>query len=219
MPLAAVGFDLDYTLCVPVRERATLLEEAAAAVDVPPIDRDEYLEAHGRNLTGETRAPIFADLLDEPAAGSAADLARVYRERVNASIRTVPGARDMLRQLRERYAVGLLTNGPAVAQRGKVEALGLTDAFDVILISGELPAGKPDSRAFQALVDELGVEPGELVYVGDDVDADIAGATAAGCRAVQVVRDEGPAPDPRAVAHVQLDAVADELPGTLASLD
>lgn len=219
VPLAAVGFDLDDTLCVPVRDRATLLDEAADAVDAPAIDRAEYLAAHRRNLTGETRVPIFAELLDEPTEPTPARLARSYRERVNDAVRPVDGVEELLRTLRGTYAVGLLTNGPSVAQREKLAAIGLTDAFDAVCISGELPAGKPDRRAFEALLDGLGVAAGALVYVGDDPEADIGGATAAGCRAVQVLRDGGPEPDPRAVSHVELEALADELPGVLAGLD
>lgn len=218
MSLAAVGFDLDYTLCVPARERAALLDEAAAAVDAPPIDRGEYLDAHRRNLTGETRAPIFEELLDGPEAPAPDALARAYRERVNAALQPVDGADGLLRSLRGRYRVGLLTNGPAVAQRGKLEALGWTDAFDVVCVSGELPAGKPDGRAFGALTDALGTTPEETAYVGDDVEADVAGAAAAGLPVVQVVREGGPEPDARADALVGLATLAEELPRALAGL-
>lgn len=219
MSLAAVGFDLDYTLCLPERARATLLDEAVADAGVPPIDRGDYLEAHRRNLTGRTRAPIFAELLDESTTAAPAQLAQSYRRRVNAALRPVVGARELLASLRESYAVGLLTNGPVVAQRGKLESIGLTDAFDVVCISGELPAGKPDPRAFDALVEGLGATPETVVYVGDEPAADIAGATAAGCRAVQVVRDGGPDADPRADAHVRVDSLAADLPAVLDGFD
>lgn len=223
MTVAAVGFDLDYTLCVPDRDRATLLAEAVEAADAPAAaewaSRSTYRDAHREHLTGETRAPVFEAML----AGTAADadparLARAYRDRVNDAIRPVTGARALLQRLRVRHPVGLLTNGPAVAQRSKLEVLGLTDAFDVVRISGELSAGKPDARAFRALLDGLDAAPADLVYVGDDAEADVAGATAAGCRAVQVVREGGPEPDPRADAHVRLDALAEELPAALDAL-
>lgn len=223
MSLTAVGFDLDYTLCVPERDRATLLEEAAADAGAPPAEwasREAYQAAHREHLTGETRVPVFEALLDGTAVDAdPARLARAYRRRVNAALRPVGGVEDLLAELRERYAVGLLTNGPAVAQRSKLSVLGLEDAFDVVRVAGELPAGKPDGRAFEALLDGLGVAPEGLVYVGDDVEADVAGATAAGCRAVQVVRDGGPGPDPRAHAHVPLDGLAAELPAVFAALD
>lgn len=222
MPLAAVGFDLDDTLCVPDRDRAHLLE--AAAVDVEGkrpawASREAYRAAHRAHLTGESRVPVFETMLDGTVTEvDAAELARAYRERVNASLRPVPGVDAMLRQLSERYRVGLLTNGPRRAQRSKLETLGWTDAFDAICVSGELPAGKPDPRAFEALLDALEVRPEALVFVGDDVEADVGGAVAVGCLAIQVVHEDGPEPDPRADAHVPLASLATTLPSVIDDL-
>lgn len=223
MSLAAVGFDLDYTLCLPARDRETLLAEAAAAADAPPAgdwpSRAAYRDAHRDHLTDETRAPVFERLLDGATVDADPErLARAYRDRVNDALEPVAGAADLLAGLRGRYRVGLLTNGPSRAQRSKLEALGWTDAFDAVCVSGELPAGKPDPRAFAALFEALGVEPAELVYVGDDVEADVAGATAAGATAVQVLHDGGAEPDPRAAGHVSYDTLAEALPDLLASL-
>ncbi|HSK17465.1 MAG TPA: TIGR01458 family HAD-type hydrolase [Gaiellaceae bacterium] len=46
--------------------------------------------------------------------------------------------------------------------------------------------GKPSRSYFEAALTELGAEPGEGVMVGDDVEADIEGAKAAGLRGVLV---------------------------------
>ncbi|MDZ7701460.1 MAG: HAD family hydrolase [Halobacteriales archaeon] len=224
MPPAAVGFDLDDTLCVPDRDRGTLLADAVTEADAPPLEewasREAYQAAHGSNLTSESRTPVFAAMLDGTAVSAdPAALATAYRETVNDALRPLAGVEGLLAGLRERYRVGLLTNGPRRAQRSKLETLGLTDAFDASFVTGELPAGKPDRRAFEALLDGLDVEPDELVYVGDDVDADVGGATAAGCRAIQVLHDGGPDPDPRAAAHVRFDELARVLPGVLEELD
>ena len=239
MTIQAVGFDLDYTLAVPESDRSRLLADAVDAVGAPPITREAYLEAHRRNLTGETRAPIFEDLLDgsegEQADGGArrggalakdddgpgpraAELAREYREAVNAALVPISGVEELLASLRERYRVGLLTNGPTVAQREKLVTLGWTEAFDATVVTGELTAGKPDRAAFEALLDGLESTPDETVYVGDEVEADVGGATGAGLATVQVVFEGGPDPDDRADAHVRRDDLARDLPGIIESL-
>jgi putative hydrolase of the HAD superfamily len=216
--LAAVSFDLDYTLAVPVRDRETLLREAAEAVGAPAITREAYLDAHADNLTEETRAPVFAALVGDDDL--AASLATAYRERVTASLELVPGVAGMLDALRERYRVALLTNGPAVAQRAKVAALGLDDRVDAVLVSGELPAGKPDSRAFAALYEAVDAPASRVAHVGDDPVADVGGASDAGLRTVQVLADDGhgDGPVPDADAYVSRPALSASLPDVLDGL-
>jgi putative hydrolase of the HAD superfamily len=205
--LAAVVFDLDYTLAVPERDRQTLLDETTAAAGVRDIDRQEYLDAHGSDLASETRAPIFDALLDE---GDPRDVARAYRRAVNDSLVPVAGAADLVADLRERYRVGVLTDGPVRAQRSKLEALGWTDLFDGVVVTGALPAGKPDPRTFEAVLDELGATPGETVHVGDHPVADVRGAAEAGLLAVQVL-DGRYDRAPEADAYVQREELVAKL--------
>lgn len=218
MPKAVV-FDLDDTLAVPDRDRGTILAEAARRADAPDLSREEYLEAHGRNLTGESREPIFADLLADREGGTDPEaVAAAYRERTAETIGPVPGVERMIDDLRGSYRVGLLTNGPVRAQREKLATLGWEGRFDVSLVTGELEAGKPDPRAFEAILAELDVPAEETVYVGDDVEDDIGGAIGAGIDAIHV-HDSGEEPDPRAVAGVDRERIADDLPALLAALE
>jgi putative hydrolase of the HAD superfamily len=87
--------------------------------------------------------------------------------------------------------VGLLTDGPAQAQYGKLETLGWRDAFDAVVVTGELPAGKPDPRAFAAILEALEVAPEQAVFVGDHPIADVQGAAQAGLYSIQVLREDG----------------------------
>jgi putative hydrolase of the HAD superfamily len=227
MGIRAVAFDLDYTLAVPVRDRETLLAEAVDAVDgAPPLTRKSYLRAHSNNLTADTREPVFAALLEqEDSADDIGDdatlstaLAEAYRERVTDALVPVEGVEPMLAELREEYQLGLLTNGPVLAQRSKLTHLGWTDAFDAALVTGELPAGKPDRTAFEALLDALDSEPAATVFVGDRVGDDIEGAANAGLVPIQVRYDGGPDPSPLAEAHVRRPALPTALPALLETL-
>lgn len=227
----AVGFDLDYTLAVPVRDRERLFRDALEAVDGPAISREEYRRAHREDIATETREPIFASLLEDydddtdPAALTAA-----YGERILDALVPIPGADDLLDRLGQEYRIGLLTDGPVRAQHGKLEVLGWTDRFDAVVITGTLPAGKPDRRAFRALLDELDTPPDRTAYVGDDPVADVVGAKEAGLRAIQVVDgtasdgpgrdpDADPDPHPLADAVVARSELATVLPDVLEGLD
>jgi putative hydrolase of the HAD superfamily len=217
--LRAVGFDLDHTLAVPDRDRRHILAAAVDDVDAPPISREAYLRAHRDDHAAVTRSPIFADVLPADADVAPEALADAYRHRIAEAVAPVEGARDMLDTLRADYAVGLLTNGPVKAQGDKLDALDWWTAFDATLVTGQLPAGKPDRRAFDALGGALGVDTDEIAYVGDEPVADVEGATDAGARAVQVVWPDGPDPHPSAAAVVDRDRLAADLPDVLRRLD
>lgn len=220
MALKAVVFDLDDTLAVPEQDRETLLSSATEQTGAPKISRQEYLAAHRRHHTHETRAQIFEVLLSrfetdvEPD-----DLAGAYREAISDALVPVPGVVGLVSELRTRYSVGLLTNGPVVAQRNKLETLGWTDLFDDVRITGELDAGKPDRRAFESILELLSVSPSEAVYVGDQVDADVAGARNAGLKSIQVCFDGGPDPSRLADAHVDRIELASRLPDVVSTLE
>ena len=219
MAIRAVVFDLDDTLAVTRRDRATLLAEAVEETDAPPISRSDYRRVLVEQDPGETRAPIFETLLDE--AGSAdsdpapEELAAAYCAAIGEAIEPVEGAERLLDALAEEYRLGLVTDGPVRAGREKLAALGWTDRFDATVVTGEVGAGKPDPAGFRAALDELEVAPEEAVYVGNDPELDVAGAVAAGMAAVQVTYSGGHDPDPRAVATVRRDALAEALPAAV----
>ncbi|XP_011154143.1 N-acylneuraminate-9-phosphatase isoform X4 [Harpegnathos saltator] len=84
-----------------------------------------------------------------------------------------PATVSMLRQLRKKYLLGLITNGPSNAQWEKVRKLSLEQYFDIILVSGDLPWEKPDVEIFQKACDLLNVRPKECIMVGDKLETDI----------------------------------------------
>ncbi|MCH7660257.1 MAG: HAD family hydrolase [Euryarchaeota archaeon] len=218
MALRAVVFDLDYTLAVVSSDRSTLLAEASKSAGVPvEFSREEYGAAHQRAHAHETRGPIFAELLKEGDAGEA--LAEAYRNAIAESLEPIDGAESLIAALEAEYAVGLLTNGPIVAQRDKLQTLGWEGRFDATVITGELEKGKPHPEAFEAILEALDVAPAEAVYVGDSVEADVAGASEVGIPVVQVLYPGGPEPDPRADAHIERRDLVRDLPELVAQFE
>jgi putative hydrolase of the HAD superfamily len=91
-----------------------------------------------------------------------------------------------LRALRERgLRIGVVSNFD-----GRLPAIldGLGVAADAVVWSTRAGAAKPVRAIFAAAATALGVPLDELCHVGDDVDADVRGARAAGARAIQVDR-------------------------------
>ena len=81
----------------------------------------------------------------------------------------------MLRDMRKKYLLGLITNGPSNAQWEKVHKLELQQYFDVILVSGDLPWEKPQKRIFEEACQCLHVTPNNCLMVGDKLETDILG--------------------------------------------
>ena len=219
MSIRGVAFDLDYTLAVTTKDRDAILRDAIDAVDGPQISREAYLTAHHNNLTKQSRTPVFRDLL--AATDSDTDpeaLATAYRNEISDALEPLAGIETFIRELRTTYRVGLLTNGSVLAQRSKIEQLGWDELFDTTLVTGELPAGKPNGAAFDALLDGLGTSADETVYIGDTPLDDIEGATESGLYAVQVLFEGGPDRDPRADAYVDRERLVEELPAVIKSL-
>jgi FMN phosphatase YigB (HAD superfamily) len=91
----------------------------------------------------------------------------------------------MLVSLAGQYRLGLVSNfthPPAVEQI--LARVGLERFFDEILISGRLGVRKPHPAIFSELTRLLVLAAEEIVFVGDELQADIIGAQKAGMRAV-----------------------------------
>jgi UDP-N-acetylglucosamine 2-epimerase (non-hydrolysing) len=103
-----------------------------------------------------------------------------------------PGVREALEDLRQRVPIGLVTDGDPELQESKLRALGLHDAFDVVVFSDMLGPleRKPSPEPFRRALAALEVDPGHAVYVGDNPVKDVTGALTAGLLPVRVTTGE-----------------------------
>ena len=106
-------------------------------------------------------------------------------------VRTVPGTREVLQGLRAdglRLAVISNADGRVATY---LEHAGLADLFELIVDSGLEGVEKPDPAIFRTALEQLGVEPGEAVYVGDTWPVDVVGARRAGIDPIYLAADHG----------------------------
>lgn len=91
----------------------------------------------------------------------------------------------LLSRLRERYRLAVLSNYPCGRSiRAGMDKVGLTELFEVIVVSGDVGFVKPHPEPYGQLLGQLGEDPAACVYVGDNWLADIQGAKTAGMGAV-----------------------------------
>lgn len=105
-----------------------------------------------------------------------------------SSVERAPDSPLVLAALRERgYRLGLLSNySLAAAIRDSLDRLELTGYFDVVVVSADLGLLKPDPELFLETARRLALDPGDILYVGDNLRADVAGAAAVGMRTAHI---------------------------------
>lgn len=110
---------------------------------------------------------------------------------------------DYFAALRPRYKTATLSNSFVGAREREREAYGFEDLCDVVVYSREEGREKPDPRFYRIVIERLGVEPHEAVFL-DDTQACIDGARRVGMTGVLFVNND------QAIA--ELDAHLNEAP-------
>lgn len=188
-----VVFDAGETLF----DETRMWERAADAAGVPRFTLLGVLG--GLAARGERHSRAWELLEVDPPDGGGFEADELY-----------PDARPALEELRSLgYALGSVGNTSA-----RIEPL-LRELVDLVGSSESWGAEKPSPAFFTRLVEEAGLEPGEIAYVGDRVDNDVDPALAAGLVAVHIRRGPwGYLQDGRERAHLRIDSLA-ELPDAL----
>jgi putative hydrolase of the HAD superfamily len=98
------------------------------------------------------------------------------------------GALETLRELRERgFRLGMISVcSEEVAELWEETPFG--GLFDSTVFSCSVGLRKPDPAIYRLALDELGVEPGDALFVGDGANDELAGAERVGMRAVLILR-------------------------------
>jgi putative hydrolase of the HAD superfamily len=195
----AVSFDLDNTLVD--RDAAARAWWTARLREVGATSAlDEVL---ARDAGGHApREPLFA--WASATFGLGDRLWERFRAELAGFVAPDPRIRALLRRVRQRYRIGVLTNGGSALQRAKLAAAGLADEVDAVVVSEEIGARKPQGAAFAAICEALGASPGACLHVGDQPTDDVLGAERAGLAACWVGtawRGQGPGPAMR-IPHV-----------------
>jgi putative hydrolase of the HAD superfamily len=105
-----------------------------------------------------------------------------------------PDAAPTLAGLREAGVLIAVVSNWDCSLADVLAGVGLGGAVDTIVVSAEVGVAKPDPRIFEIALERLRRVAGEALAVGDSLETDVAGAQAAGIRAVLLDRGAtGPA--------------------------
>lgn len=129
----------------------------------------------------------------------------IQHERRARDFRLRTGVVETLRELRARgLHLGIVSNIDEDDLHHLIDRGELRACFDSLLSSEAAGSCKPDGRIFALALGRAGCAPGEALFVGDSLPADVAGANRAGLRSVLLWhRDDKPPPaDGAQPAHV-----------------
>ncbi len=211
---AAVFFDLDGTLVserTGVREARTAVGEQLIALglyDRPASAFADTIEMviggimedndwqwplwlHAEEWMKRSLAVEEITVSEDEFAG----LNRVYRDERSDRAEAIEGWPQALAAARRHGPIGLITNfNDGLMQREKIRGAGLEGQFDGVYISGEVGVWKPEPGIFEHAARDLGVDPGDCVHIGNNIQSDVEGALSAGMSAVLVEEDDRPRP-------------------------
>lgn len=193
--IRGVLFDLDGTLLRYERSPEEVLTLSFETVGIDPLFSiddyyarfDEFAQQH--DSMEELRSDCFTTLAVENGhtAQLGRDVARVFNsERDQTRVELQPSAREVIEQFHQKYELAVVTNGAQDAQQQKIDAVGLEQWIDTVVIAGNDIPPKPASEPFLSALDSLGVSSDTAVHIGDSLAADIGGATDVGLRTVWI---------------------------------
>lgn len=199
--IAALSFDLDDTLW-PIRPA---IERAEADLQAWLADRHpqaaprltrEVLNRH-RDDVAASRPDLAHDLSEQrrlalESAFVAAQLDAAHAEpafahfwRGRNRVDLFADVRPALAFLADRYRLATLSNGNAC-----VDTIGIGEYFAIRVTAREFGRMKPDRLIFQHTAEALRLAPQRILHIGDDPEADVQGARAAGFRSCWINRGD-----------------------------
>lgn len=218
----AVLFDLDDTLIdfqYSRRHGLRAVQALLPALDQVPLEElelvhDEELHANYLRTLGGALSDDAARLERirgicrryrlQPDETEVSQAVGAYARAQRSNARLVPGVRELLEALRGRVKIGVVTNGPSVRQRGKLERFGIRPAdLDALAISEEVGATKPDRAIFAFALARLGLAPARATMIGDSWENDVLGALGSGMAAVWLNRYQLDCPAPGRAVEIR----------------
>jgi len=128
-------------------------------------------------------------------AGFVESLLDTHRRELAKAADFPPHHGPLLERLARRFRLAVVSNFDYTPTAlGILEAGGVADLFETIVVSDEIGWRKPRREIFDVALERLGVAPANAVFVGDRADIDVLGAQRVGMRVAWINRAAAPLP-------------------------
>ena len=119
------------------------------------------------------------------------NLLEIYYMEVYSKRKLYPEVMSVLNSLKSmgvRMGVVSNTTNPRFMKENEMQAAGLKTYFEFAIYSSDTPYRKPHPSIFELAIENLGMKPEEILFVGDNLSLDIVGAKSVGMKSAWVNR-------------------------------
>ena len=210
--IKAVVIDLDGTLLDTAPDLARAAELMMAELGLPAVPVETVKTYIGNGVSRLVKRVLTGDMDAEPDAAlfdkAIAIYQRHYGEHVADLSRPFPGVVEGLKAMKEAgYRLACITNKAEQFTVPLLLATHLHGYFELILSGDTLPKRKPDPLPLLHACERFGIQPNELLLIGDSLN-DTQAARAAGSHVFCVPYGYNRG---RPVTELDLDAVVPSL--------
>lgn len=180
-------FDLDGTLVDTERENVESVVLAARRWNVE-LDADlrAFIVGHSWNeIHARMRREYDLDVEMDVLIAAAVEEKRTLF--ASSGYQALPGALALVRRLRPRVGLAVVSGSSRVEVRETISGIGLADSFDYLLGAEDYGQGKPHPEPYQTAMRLLAVTPRESIVI-EDAEPGILAGKAAGTRVIAVRR-------------------------------
>jgi len=183
--IKAVIFDVDNTLINFLKLKEIAVEEAVSAMidaglnksreEIMKVIDEVYVEKgiEYQNVFDDALKKLMGTVNYKVLAAAITE----YRKTKSGHLDTYPKVIPTLIELIKRgYKLGVISDAPKLQLWTRLCDLRLQHFFDVVISSEDVGELKPGSLPFKQALLILGLKPGEVMMVGDNLERDVYGA-------------------------------------------
>ena len=151
-----------------------------------PYSREIFQQNFGKRNDIIVRSIVGEDYPESEMEAILEEKEGLFRARAAGKIKPIPGAIELIDELREYgVKVALATSSPIENGQFVTRQLGIEDSFDAIVWGREVTEGKPSPQIFLLAAERLKIDPKNCVVIEDAV-AGVAAAKRAGMKCLAV---------------------------------
>jgi len=210
-PQTVVVFDLDDTLYNEIDYLISAYKSIAKH-----LDSKNEKALYGTMFSMYRNNGNVFKYLEEKYSTSKEELITLYRSH-KPKITPNHGVVKLLTSIKEKGGkIGIITDGREKTQKNKIEALNLNKFIDVLVISEQINAEKPNPKAYAYVENEL--QGSVYFYIGDNLSKDFIAAKKRNWKTIGLL-DSGKNIHPNAYLNIEKEKTPDCFIYTLTEIE